>query len=321
MTESTQTKASTRKNKKNSLNVEECFAENMTFAAVLKSKFIKSFVSIIKALNFINNTELKISKNGIKYVVEESKSFQTVAYFRRDFFSIFKLRDDDSELSFGINLKNFSELLCALLDDDMANLKIVYYQLKDCVLFSCEQNESAEKTNAKGRAVVEDHDDDEDQPVTTEYFLKTMESFEPLNLDEKGTKLNSLIFDSEDFASALMDLHKSTEEIEITINSNKMQLKSIAALQMEQTVIMPNNDELFSRYDCEKPSKFVYKFAYFKVIMKSLSLSTRTSMQTFSDGLLKIQLMVQCDDDKNEAYIEFYMLANYEDDEEQEAES
>lgn len=116
-------------------------------------------------------------------------------------------------------------------------------------------------------------------------------------------------------ARHLADLHKSTEELEITINSNKLQFRSLAALQMEQTTTLPNNDEIFSRFDCEKASKFVYKFTYFKVIMKSLILSTKTSFQTFSDGLLKVQLMVRCDEDNSEgsAFIEFNMLANYED--------
>lgn len=305
----------------NSINVEECLAENMTFAAILKSKYIKVFVSIIKALNFINNTELKLSTNGIKYVVEESKSFQTIAYFRREFFSIYRLKikgREQEELSFGVNLKNLCELLCALFDDDMSNMKIVYYHEKNCMLFTCEQSETGEKLHVRGKHMNDENDDDDGeviQPVTTEYFIRTMESFEPVDLNENGTKLSSLIFSSDDFFSSLADFHKSTEEIEISINEHELKIKSLAALQMEQTTKIPNNDEIFSRFDCEKPSKFVYKFAYFKVIMKSLCLSTKTSFQTFSDGLLKIQLMVRCDEDNSEcsAFIEFNMLANYED--------
>lgn len=47
------------KAQKRKIDIEECSTKNITFAATLKSKHIKLFVNIIKAMNFINNNEFQ----------------------------------------------------------------------------------------------------------------------------------------------------------------------------------------------------------------------------------------------------------------------
>jgi hypothetical protein len=308
-----------RQKQPNSIPIEECFAKNITFAAILKSKFIKIFISIIKAMNFVKSTDIKLSINGLKYIVEESKSFQTTAYIRKEFFSFFRLRiPEDEEISFGVNLSSLTELLSALLDDEMSNMKVVYYHQKNCMLFTCEQKDSGPKNNLKSNLdLIDEDDDDEEKPITTEYFVKTMESFEPIdfNRPDDFEKFSSLIIDSCDLYSLLCDLDKNAVELELQINESGLQFSTIGALQVKQVAKIPNNEELFSRFDLEKPSKFIYKFIYFKVIMKALNLSKKTSMQTFADGLLRIQLMIDCEDDESSAFIEYNCLSCLEDDE------
>lgn len=305
--------------KENSIPIEECFAENITFAAILKSKFIKIFISIIKAITFVKTTEMKLSSNGLKYIAEESKSFQTTAYIRKEFFNFYRLRiPENEEISFGVNLLSVTELLSALLDDEMSNMKVVYYHQKNCMLFTCEQKDSGDKNNLKlAGDVIDEDENDEEKPITTEYFVKTMESFEPIdfNRPENCQKLNSIILDSIDLYSLLCDLDKNADELEFLIARDKLQLTTIGALQVKQTAKIPISDESFSRYEIEKPTNFIYKFVYFKVILKALHLSSRASIQTYDDGLMTIQLMVNCDDDDDSsAFIEYNIVCSLQDD-------
>ena len=64
----------------------------MIFTATLKSNCIKTFLNVLKAINFQSNTVVQISPDGLKFVVEESKCFQTAAYIQRESFSHYSVK-------------------------------------------------------------------------------------------------------------------------------------------------------------------------------------------------------------------------------------
>lgn len=45
--------------------IRNCVVENINFAATIKSSYIKLFMNVIKALNFVDNTEIQLSAEGL----------------------------------------------------------------------------------------------------------------------------------------------------------------------------------------------------------------------------------------------------------------
>ena len=82
----------------------------------------------------------QISNNGIKFIVEDAKSFQAAAYITKDCFSEFKLAPsdppsdndgeespDDDIVAFGLNLKMFTECLSMFLNMEYnSSMRMMY---------------------------------------------------------------------------------------------------------------------------------------------------------------------------------------------------
>lgn len=297
------------KKKLTPLDINGCTAENMIFASTIPSKFIKVFIGIIKSLSSASNTdatEMQLAETGIKYVIEESKSFQMTAYIKRVFFEdfILKMPDKTKEyFNFGVDLRSFTELLSGILDDDLSSMKMVYYKDNNCMSFSCKQTDSGEPL-----AKVEDEDSIE---VTTEYFVKTMESNEPINFDVGTLELvNSIIISANEFYGILNDFDRSIDEVEIKVTDRRMTLKSIGILQYGAVVKLDPDSEIFYKFECITPSKYAYKFSYFKSMLKSLLMSSKVSLITHANGILRMQLMIQNEGEEVGSFIEYNIIPN-----------
>lgn len=307
----------------NILDIEEAVAENITFAASLEARNIKTFVSVIRAMNFVDNTELQLSNSGLKYLVEESKSFQTIAYFKKQFFTKFNFRPPTSmaedTISFGVNLSSFTELLLAFLDNNASSMNIVYFNDKNLISFVCTQTDAGESTTNKTRqqSTIQG-DEEEDEPageIVTEYFVRTMQSVEPIDFNIDSPQLrNSLILDAYDFHGIINDFDRTTDGLEIKITNRRMQLKTVGILQCAAVAKFNADSEIFNKFECNEPSKFIYKFMYFKVMLKSLALSSKMALTTHVDGMLRIQLMVRSGEEESFAYIEYFMLPSLDED-------
>lgn len=310
------------------LNIDQCRVENTTFAGSLNSKCIKTFIKIIKAMNFINNTEIQISNHGFKYVVEESKCFQTSAYIKKGFFSSFITKfkntndrevEESESVSIGVNLSSFTDLLAGFVDNDLSNMKISYFHKENRLLFTIIQMDEGEKANKGNQNTVDpDHYDEEPAgELRTEFFLKTMRSGEPFEYDTSNTQtLSNLILNAADFHGILSDFDKS-EELQIKITPQRLTLKSIGALQHNSVAKLTSISEIFSTFECSEPSKFIYKFSYFRMVMRALVLASKTSICVYEGGLMRIQLMVRTDDDADSslAFVEYIMLPSLADEE------
>lgn len=316
------------------IDVEHCVAENITFVASLKSKFIKVFIGIIKALNAANSceaTELQLSDTGLKFVVEESKSFQTAAYIKKEFFESFYLKMPDRDvpmIGFGVNLKSFSELLTAILDNDLSSMNIIFYNDSDCLSFICKQQDSGEPLTGKGKQNLFQGDDEtandtseEDEPVdiTTEYFVRTLQSMDPIDFTAYSPSLVSfLILDAYEFHGIINDFDRSIDDVEIKVTDRRMTLKSIGILQYGAVVKLNQDSELFCKFECTEATKFAYKFSYFKTMLKSLLMASKVSLRTYADGMLRMQLMVRNEDDEETAaFVEYNIVPNLPEDEAQ----
>lgn len=326
------------KKAKKHVEIDNCTARNMTFTASLKSKFIKVFVGIIKAMNAVNSsttdsTEMQLSDNGLKYIVEESKSFQASAYMKKEFFDSFELRLIEKGIpmiGFGVNLASFTELLTAILDNDLSSMKIVYFGNENNILFTCDQTDSGEGLLMKGKMnhdeMKEDTVGDED-PITikTEYFVKTMQSIEPIDFRVESPHLvHTIMISAYDLHGIINDFDRSMEELVLKVTERRMTFKSVGILEFETIAKLDRESEIFYKYDFFEASKFSYKFSCFKTMLKTLLMSTKAVLTTHADGMLLVNLMVRNedgDDDDSSSFIEYNIIPNLPDEESENEES
>lgn len=313
-----------KKSKKSGpLNIKHCVAENLTFGGALKCKNIKLFTAMIKALSFVNNTEIQLSKSGMKYVVEESKSFQATAYIQKDFFSDYfiKLPNDLDMIGFGVNLNSFTDLLSGFIEnDETSTMNISYFDRENQIVFWVIQTDKGEP----GKAMRNDEsDEDEDAlagEIRTEYFLRTMHSINPIDfIVENPETFHSIIINASDFLLMLNDFDRTIEELNVKITPQRMSLRSIGVLQYGIVAKFKSDSSIFDKYEVQGPSQFSYRFNFFKVIMKGLALASKVSIITQINGTMRIQLMVPSDDEsETSAFIEYNLIPNLPDDEDDE---
>lgn len=319
-----------KKSKKvGSLNTQHCVATNPTFGATLKCKNIKLFASMIKALNFVTNTEIQLSESGLKYVVEESKCFQATAYVQRGFFSDYfiKLSNDLDVTAFGVNLHSFTDLLSGFIEDDKkSTMNISYFDRENKIVFCVIQTDAGETAKSKPGDLRYDDDESEEElagEIRTEYFLRTMNSIEPIDFNVDDPALfHSIIINASDFFNILNDFDRTISDLDIKITPQRMTLKSIGVLQFGTSLKYKSDSSIFEKYECNEPSQFSYRFNFFKVIMKGLAFASKVSIITQINGTMRVQLMVPSNDEsETSAFIEYNMIPNLpdEDDKEEEA--
>lgn len=309
------------KSQSRTLDIVDCRAKNLTFGASIISKNIKLFLNIIRAMNFINNTEIQLSEEGLKFVVEESKSFQVSAYLKKDFFSKYFIRIPEKEdhcIAFGVNLASFTDLSSAFFDNDLSNLKISYFHRENTLVFACVQIDAGDHGIAKA---ADDDDDSEDEPageINTEYYLRTMHSNDPIDFElNKPQSLNAIILGSLDFQSVLNNFDRAIEELEFKITPKKMTLRSVGIPQFESMLKFNSGSELFDSFESFEPSKYSYSFNFFKVIIKALPLASKVSINTHADGVMRLQLKLRSDETEDAAaFMEFNMIPRLPDDDE-----
>ncbi|CAO1382177.1 unnamed protein product [Diamesa serratosioi] len=293
------------------VQIRDCVVQNINFAATIKSSYIKLFMNVIKALNFVDNTEIQLSEEGLKYVVEESKSFQTTAYVKKDFFSrfIYRAPEDVEMLSFGVNMTTFTEFLNAFLDNDLSSMKMIYYGEGNPLAFIFTQVDSL--NNDEEELVDEDEDEDEEAAgeITTEYILRTKQSLELIDFNVSNPLLgSSLIVFGPDLFGILNNFDRSVDELEIIITNKELQFKSIGILQYETNVKIEKHSDSFISYNFQENTKFSYNFTFFKVMLKTLILASKIAIETHLDGMLKIQLMVKSGEEDIPIFVEYFLV-------------
>jgi len=314
------------------LDIQHCISENLTFGATLKCKNIKLFAAIIKAMSFVNNTEMQLSDVGLKYIAEESRSFQVTAYVPKDLFSDYfiKIPRGLDKFSFGINLASFTDLLSGFIENDDKSLMIIsYFDRENKIAFSVIQHDSVETGKSKAGTSHYDNDDDGDQlagEIRTEYFLRTMDSINPIdfvidNLDAQ--EFHTIILNASDFLSILNVFDRTITQLNIKITPKRMTLRSEGVLQYDISSKHHSDSRIFDKYEIRQPSQFAYRFNCFKVMTKGLALASKVSIITQINGTMRVQLMVPTlEEEPNPTiFIEYNMIPNLPDEDESENEN
>lgn len=249
---------------------------------------IKTFYTALKAINFNEDATIIISSDGFKAIVEESKYVQASMYVTRACFSEFRLLDDE-DLTVRINLSVFTDCLSIFANPD-CSMKIMY----------------------KGAAaplvlVLEQHDGDD---LITEVSIKTKNGEEHLdyNIDEDDEFYNSLIVRGSDFSHLFNEIHKATEQLEITISpkSPYFAIESMGQMHDEAKVEIAKSSDMFISYHCSKETKARYKMTHIRLALKALAVASKVALRTDRTGLLGLQIMVLSDGD-SQIYIEYFV--------------
>ncbi|XP_031623191.1 cell cycle checkpoint protein RAD1 [Contarinia nasturtii] len=268
-----------------SMLTQSCFSQ-VRFCAKLDN--IKTFYGALKAINFNEDANIIISDDGFKAVVEESKFVQASLYVTRSCFSEFRLLRNE-EVSIRLNLSVFTDCLSIFANPD-CSMKIIY----------------------KGDAaplilVLEQHDGDD---LITEVSIKTKngEEHSDYNIDEDDENYNSLIVRGADFAQLFNDIHKSVEELEITISPKipYFCIESLGLMQDESKIEIAKSSDMFVSYYCSRQSRARYKMTHIRLALKAFSIANKICLRTDRTGLLGLQIMVLSDGD-SQIYIEYFI--------------
>jgi hypothetical protein len=279
---------------KDELHILELQTRKIQVACKVTNKNVKNFINIIRSLLFTTtNTELQLSKFGLKYCAEESQFFQASAFIKTSFFEVFKyyLSDDVPQVTFGIDLSKFAEFLSAFIDNDTASLKIIYYGNELPVAFVINQTDAMRQKNASKKGDQNDSDlgttfDDPDEvrdeadggslgDICTEYIIQTKEPINPVNHKEADSDiLSQLVLNSKILYDQLLDFDaKSVEDLAVIVKDSSVVFRSVGCVYGSTSIkIKYDNNTVLYRHNVNTTSKFCYKFTCIKHMLKGMYL-------------------------------------------------
>ncbi|XP_055551058.1 cell cycle checkpoint protein RAD1 [Wyeomyia smithii] len=278
------------------------------FSAVLNE--FEVFYNVAKAINFVDDSTVQLSTDGVKIVVEESKTIQAALYVTRGCFSEYKIAqrkrklqpNDETEdaeepvASFGLNLKAFTDCLSLLIGSGYdSNLKIIY------------------KGEGAPLMVIQKHHGDDD--LVTECSVKTMEPLEIVDFDlEDEQSCSKVNVKGPEFFLLLSEIDKNCDEVEMFLSPNNphFKLTTFGEVSTESCVEITDNSDMLISFQSSRTSNNRYNFAHFKLVMRTLALASQVSLHTNKNGLLKIQVKI-ANPDNFDIFVEYFIMPQCDD--------
>ena len=243
--------------------------------------------------------------------------FIGAAFFCNKFFSRFHYSKKAPELvSFGMEFIAFTEFLSALINNDLASLKIVYYGDHRPIAYILRQRDNVIDQNA----TLSDFEDDDDETqqqnrpnkeIVTEYVIRTKHSINPIDFTSINSPRASVVMmDSHELIEIISDIDKTTDEIQFKIDERAFVVRTLGIIQCNTQIPFPSNHKIFKKFEHHKDTTFSYKFNCFKSMLKALANSVEVCVETKENGLLKIQIMGKSTDVIGSLYYEFSIMPN-----------
>lgn len=258
-----------------------------------KIDHVKTFYSILRAISFAESAVFQIGSQGIKVIVEEARTVQASAYFKKTdhSFSDYQYNEQNNEIvtSFSINLKVIVENL-HMFSEDSSQLKMLY------------KGEGAPLV-----LIIESEDED----LSTECSIKTRELQSLLDLEiDDDNNLVQITFRGNDFFNFLNDLFKAVpgaEDVEVAVSPTCF--KTILRGQVEAVVEyeLDKNSEIVLYYKCANSVNVRYKSSNVKLLLKTLQIAKTTTLSLDKDGMLGVRAMIE-DENKFQSYVEYFVM-------------
>lgn len=254
----------------------------------------KHFYNALKAINFNKNVNIILSETGLKAIVEEAKYVQAVAYVTRDFFSEFRLLQNE-EISICVNLDVVCDCL-SIFTGVESSMKMIYKGAGAPLVF-----------------VLEHHGEDE---LITECSVKTQNGEEPMDfqLDEENASYNSIILRGPDFSTLITEINKSADELEVFMSpkSPHFRLTTLGVMAAESNVVVARTSDMIIIFTCKNTTSAKYKMSHIRIPMKAMILASKVALRTDDTGILGMQMMITSEESA-QIYIEYFITPLFDD--------
>jgi Repair protein Rad1/Rec1/Rad17 len=227
---------------------------------------------------------------------------QGIIYFKLDFFNDYNYFEKELDhISFGVNsLYQFTDFLNAFIDNESSTMKMIYYGSNRPIVFVIQQTDDGPAEEC----------DEAEKPagvITTEYFLYIKDSFDPTVFSVEGIAITSKIVVTAKFFLAVIEgFDKQAKGLKISIDKDKTMFNSVQDLHYSTSIELKCDNEAFQVYDVTETTSMVYDLKSIRFMIKNITLAENASLQTLSNGVLKVFLNVKSlDADKTDFYIEF----------------
>lgn len=246
---------------------------------------VQTILSILKTVSFAQEATCLMSSNGLKFIVEQSKSLEAKVFLQCGIFHEFFYADDE-QTSFRINLTMLLECLNIFGSSATTTLRMSYAGYGSPLVLMLE-----------------------DGGVLTDCSIRTMEPEEPLHIDIRSTEIPSnIIMKSQWLADVFAELDMTSELLRIQISPDKpwFRLTTDGNAGTSQ-VDCPKDSDVIETFTCTQISVNDYNLKLIKPSEKALGLSEKISIRMNSWGVLSTQYLVQTGDGQN-VFIEFLCL-------------
>eukprot|EP01116_Phalansterium_solitarium_P024089 TRINITY_DN8709_c0_g1_i1.p1 TRINITY_DN8709_c0_g1~~TRINITY_DN8709_c0_g1_i1.p1 ORF type:complete len:327 (+),score=18.89 TRINITY_DN8709_c0_g1_i1:105-1085(+) len=238
-----------------------------------------------------------ITSTGVKFTVEEAKSFQGNAFLQEELFSTYRLTSAHEQ--FQINFDIFTD--CLSIFGASAGLGA------SPACGSMELTYGGYGTKlAMGL---------QDEGVFTNCAIQTMDCDDPTNFSFRSHPVaNKVIVEACHLRDAFNELDWSSPKLSILLSPDApyFRLTTIGDAGSCQ-VDYPKDSEFFEEFSCGKPQMFSYRTAHLQLAVRGLQIAQKTQIRMNEIGVLSMQHMIK-NEDKSISFVDYFVAPQDEED-------
>ncbi|EDW25380.1 GL26460 [Drosophila persimilis] len=248
---------------------------------------VKTFNAAIKSICFNDYAMLQVSDEGLRITVEQGRSIQATLFMPPAAFTEFHVQDFQS---FGLKMNALSECLNLFGTAD-CSVRMLYKDQGDPL-----------------KIILYPYDDED---VSTECAIKTMDSEEPIeyDLNLKDSDLNTIFVRGPNLSKIFHELEKSAEEFEFITSPDRPYFKitTIGIMQAVFSVEVAKTSPMMMMFNCPQTLVARYKSQQIRLTNKAMQAATKVSIKTNNLGLLELHLVMQ-GEGQEEIFVQFYVV-------------
>jgi len=256
------------------------------------AKSIANLVSCIHTTNSAKKHQMAIctlSRNGIKFTVEETKIYQANTFLQDQLFQEYNWNQNNEEqFRFKLNLTFFLDCLNIFGSTGGSGytaLQMVYRGYGHPLVLMLEEG-----------------------GVVTNCAIKTLDADELTDFNFLGSPItNKVIMDAEGLRDAFSELDWSSPTISLLLSPSEpyFRVSTVSAVGSFE-VEYPKDSDLFEHFQCSARQENRYKLALLQPCFKALANASRTQIRTNSQGVLSFQHMLKVEDQIG--FVDFFMV-------------
>ncbi|XP_065156955.1 uncharacterized protein Rad1 [Atheta coriaria] len=248
--------------------------------------------NVLKAVPTNDYAIVRPMEEGLKIVIENSKSSEIAIYLPSELFSHYHI-DNEADVMFKIQLKRFIDCLHIFGDEGNPSMKLSYRQEGAPFILIIKHSE-------------------ENIIVDCEFATMTVDDYQEVYLLEECNE-NTIVFNGDGLIDVLSDIDISSDDYEVTISNNlpNFQLTTNSILG-QSTINIPKESKVVAIFNCKEEFQARYDFSTLRNIMKVIMLASKISLSTGKTGLMGLNMIIQ--HEEHRVHIEYFFTAQFSDD-------